>query len=84
MILKTLVGVAEGMQWLHSNNTVHGDLKAANVMLTVEPTDRQADNTMASKADNDVEYDLFSEVLYIPLLLLLLFLLSTANALLFS
>jgi serine/threonine protein kinase len=35
MILTTLLGVAKGMQWLHQHNVLHGDLKAANVMLSI-------------------------------------------------
>jgi serine/threonine protein kinase len=35
MILHTLLGVAQGMQWLHEHNVLHGDLKAANVMLSI-------------------------------------------------
>lgn len=37
MVLRTLLGIAEGMQWLHSSNVLHGDLKAANVMLSIIP-----------------------------------------------
>jgi serine/threonine protein kinase len=35
MILTTLLGVAKGMQWLNEHNVLHGDLKAANVMLSI-------------------------------------------------
>jgi serine/threonine protein kinase len=28
-----LLGVAQGMQWLHEQGILHGGLKAANVML---------------------------------------------------
>jgi serine/threonine protein kinase len=32
-MLRTLHGVASGMEWLHARNVLHGDLKAGNVML---------------------------------------------------
>jgi serine/threonine protein kinase len=33
ILLQVLLGVAQGMQWLHEQGILHGDLKAANVML---------------------------------------------------
>ncbi|WIA09496.1 hypothetical protein OEZ85_008896 [Tetradesmus obliquus] len=38
MVLQVLLGVARGMQWLHAHNVLHGDLKAANVMLSIVPS----------------------------------------------
>ncbi|WIA29581.1 hypothetical protein OEZ86_012073 [Tetradesmus obliquus] len=38
MVLQVLLGVARGMQWLHEHNVLHGDLKAANVMLSIVPS----------------------------------------------
>jgi serine/threonine protein kinase len=32
-MLHMLLGVARGMEWLHARNVLHGDLKAANVLL---------------------------------------------------
>ncbi|KIY96377.1 Putative serine/threonine-protein kinase/receptor [Monoraphidium neglectum] len=33
VMLHMLLGVARGMEWLHARNVLHGDLKAANVLL---------------------------------------------------
>lgn len=38
IILQTLLGVAKGMACLHASNVLHGDLKAANVLLCVKDT----------------------------------------------
>lgn len=39
IILQTMLGVARGMECLHANNCLHGDLKASNVLLSVtEPS----------------------------------------------
>eukprot|EP00775_Hariotina_reticulata_P010179 gene10179-10339_t len=37
VILNVLLGVARGMDWLHEQNVLHGDLKAANVLLSLVP-----------------------------------------------
>jgi serine/threonine protein kinase len=36
-VLQLLLGVARGMAYLHNHNVCHGDLKAANVLLTAVP-----------------------------------------------
>lgn len=35
IMLRTLLGVSNAMEWLHVRNVLHGDLKCANVMLHV-------------------------------------------------
>jgi serine/threonine protein kinase len=35
VMLRTLLGVSNAMEWLHTRNVLHGDLKCANVMLHV-------------------------------------------------
>lgn len=45
IILQTMLGVARGMECLHANNCLHGDLKASNVLLSVtEPGGAEASN----------------------------------------
>jgi serine/threonine protein kinase len=41
-MLRTLRGVAAGMEWLHAQNVLHGDLKAGNVMLQYRPRSGQS------------------------------------------
>jgi serine/threonine protein kinase len=41
MVLHVLLGVAQGMEWLHAHGILHGDLKAANCLLTVLPEQQQ-------------------------------------------
>eukprot|EP00775_Hariotina_reticulata_P011898 gene11898-12042_t len=51
-ILLVLLGVAQGMEWLHSQGILHSDLKASNVMLTVVPAGAEAgaqDESTASR-----------------------------------
>jgi serine/threonine protein kinase len=61
MILNTLVGVAQGMQWLHEHNVLHGDLKAANVMLSIvtkhssETSGTCGDESKQQQADGDAD-----------------------------
>ena len=40
-VFKTLLDVATGMQYLHGLGIVHGDLKAANVLLKSTNTDNR-------------------------------------------
>jgi serine/threonine protein kinase len=54
MILTTLLGVAKGMQWLHEHSVLHGDLKAANVMLSIVPS---SSNSSSSGKIGDVPDD---------------------------
>eukprot|EP00878_Enallax_costatus_P000800 GHUV01000924.1.p1 GENE.GHUV01000924.1~~GHUV01000924.1.p1 ORF type:complete len:786 (+),score=186.91 GHUV01000924.1:228-2585(+) len=42
-MLRTLLGVSNAMEWLHSRNVLHGDLKSANVMLHIDSTDDAAE-----------------------------------------
>eukprot|EP00882_Tetradesmus_deserticola_P001883 GHRQ01002019.1.p1 GENE.GHRQ01002019.1~~GHRQ01002019.1.p1 ORF type:complete len:668 (+),score=301.75 GHRQ01002019.1:1063-3066(+) len=51
MVLHTLSGVAKGMQWLHEHNVLHGDLKAANVMLSIVATSERGEAGAAPAPD---------------------------------
>lgn len=42
ILLQTLVGVAKGMEWCHNSNVLHGDLKAANVMMCISASSNDA------------------------------------------
>jgi serine/threonine protein kinase len=44
MILHVLLGVAQGMEWLHAHGILHGDLKAANCLLTVLPEGQDSEH----------------------------------------
>ncbi|KAF6257949.1 hypothetical protein COO60DRAFT_1626631 [Scenedesmus sp. NREL 46B-D3] len=72
MVLSTLSGVAKGMQWLHAHNVLHGDLKAANVMLSIvatgggssEAKEGQADDSkqQADDGDDGAKHELLAKV----------------------
>jgi serine/threonine protein kinase len=50
MALHVLLGIAEGMEWLHAHGILHGDLKAANCLLTVLPEQQQQQQVPAGQA----------------------------------
>lgn len=51
-MLRTLLGVSNAMEWLHSRNVLHGDLKCANVMLHINNV---ADGAELSEGVNSAE-----------------------------
>lgn len=51
-VLQLLLGVARGMAYLHNHNVCHGDLKAANVLLTSVAEGGAAPLAVSTSASN--------------------------------